>query len=73
MNRFERFLRKHSPIAIYRPLRRPAFDVDPKLEQQQEVERRILLADGKNVDKPVRRLIEDQPDYGELEMNRPIG
>jgi len=63
---FKRWIRQYSPVSVYRPIRRVIFDIDTELEREQEVARRVLVAEGGNVDKPVaRKLIQENPDYGE--------
>ena len=53
---FRRWLNTLTPVSVYRPLRRPVFDVNVELERRQEVAREIVVADGKNVDKFITEL-----------------
>ena len=45
------------------------WDVDTELERRQEVARRILVEEKRNVDRP--KLIQEQPDFGDF--HGPIG
>jgi hypothetical protein len=61
VNRFQRLLARLSPVAIYRPIKRPSFDVDDKL-----VTRQIKAAAEHPTNGIKRVLIEDQSDYSEF-------
>jgi hypothetical protein len=57
MNRFQRLLARVSPVAIYRPIKRPVFHVDDKL-----VTRQLKAAAERPANGIKRVLLEDQPD-----------
>jgi hypothetical protein len=71
MSRFQRLLRtiKHM-VEPYRPPKRPTFLTDYELEARIKVARDLM---GDVEPKPDRKLIEEQPDYGETEFHGPIG
>lgn len=60
MSKFQRILRSlRFMVGKYEPLKRPTFLTDPELEIRRAAARDLIG------DRPIPRLIESQPDYGE--------